>query len=151
MIGEYGALGLKIVATSASALEHESEMYLKAGCDDFVAKPFRAERIYAALQHFLDVEFEYEEPPAGASAPQSLDLGRIELPEPLVVRLVMAAELHSTTVLKQCLCEVEQTGPAGLRLAEHLRQFMASYDMETIQRIIAQIPVAAPVAQTPTP
>jgi signal transduction histidine kinase/CheY-like chemotaxis protein len=150
MIGDYGALGLKIIATSASALEHERETYMKAGCDDFVAKPFRAERIYAALQHFLDVEFEYEEPLPGASAPQSLDLGRIELPEALVVRLVMAAELHSTTVLKQCLCEVEQTGPSGLRLAEHLRQFMASYDMETIQRIIAQIPVAAPAAQTST-
>ena len=64
------------------------------------------------------------------------------------MRLMMAAELHSATVLKQCLREVEQTGPSGQRLAEHLRQFMASYDMETIQKIIAQIPVAAPAAQS---
>ena len=133
--------GLKVVATSDSALEHERETYLRAGCDEFVAKPFRAERIYAALRHLLGVGFEYETVPADAEAAPMLDLRRIALPEDLVVRLVMAAELHSATVLKNCLREVEQTGPSGQRLAEHLRGFMASYDMETIQKTVAQIPV----------
>jgi hypothetical protein len=54
---------------------------------------------------------------------------------------MMAAELHSATVLKTCLAEVELLGPAGQRLAAHLRQFLASYDMETIQKLLAQIPV----------
>jgi DNA-binding response OmpR family regulator len=130
------------VATSASALEHEREMYLQAGCDDFVAKPFRAERIYAALGHLLGAEFEYEAAPMDIESAPVLDLGRIVLPEELTVRLMMAAELHSATVLKNCLREVEQTGPAGERLAEHLRGFLASYDMETIQKIIAQLPAA---------
>ena len=65
----------------------------------------------------------------------------ISLPEDLAARLVMAAELHSATVLKSCLQEVEKTGPAGERLARHLRGFLASYDMKTIQRLVAQIPV----------
>ncbi len=143
LVRDYGELGLKVVATSASALEHEREMYLKAGCDDFVAKPFRAERIYAALKDLLDVEFEFESAPASQGAIPVLDLGRIALPEDLVVRMMMAAELHSATVLKSCLQEVEQTGSAGQRLAAHLREFMASYDMETIQKIVAQIPVTA--------
>ncbi len=138
IVSDYGQLGLKVVATSASALEHERAMYLETGCDDFVAKPFRAERIYAALQQHLGIAFEY---PASAGAAPLLDLGRIVLPEDLTLRLMMAAELHSTTVLKNCLREVEQTGPAGQRLAAHLREFMASYDMETIQKIVAQIPV----------
>ena len=70
-----GPPGLKIVATSASALEHEREEYLKAGCDDFVAKPFRAERIYDCLQHLLGVEFEYEAPAAepGSRRPSTSD------------------------------------------------------------------------------
>jgi len=59
----------------------------------------------------------------------------------------MAAELHSATVLKNCLREVEETGSAGRRLAAHLREFLASYDMATIQKIVAQIPVAS----TPAP
>jgi len=54
----------------------------------------------------------------------------------------MAAELHSATVLKQCLVELGEISPAGQRLAEHLRGFLASYDMETIQRVTAQLTVA---------
>ena len=52
--------GVKIVATSASALTHERDRVLKAGCDDFVAKPFRAERIYGCLHHLLGVDFDYK-------------------------------------------------------------------------------------------
>ena len=142
IVSDYGELGLKVVATSASALEHERAMYLQAGCDDFVAKPFRAERIYAALGNLLGVKFAYAAAPPASEAAPVLDLGSIVLSEDLTVRLMMAAELHSATVLKNCLREVEQTGAAGERLAEHLRGFLASYDMETIQKIVAQLPAA---------
>ena len=54
----------------------------------------------------------------------------------------MAAELHSATVLKVCLAEMEILGPAGERVAGHLRTFLASYDMKAIQHLVAQIPVA---------
>ncbi|WP_050028119.1 CHASE domain-containing protein [Verrucomicrobium sp. BvORR034] len=142
LVEEFGSMGLKIVATSASALAHEREAYLKTGCDDFVAKPFRAERIYGCMETLLEVKFEYEPLPNGMSSwEESVDLRQVSLPEELATRLTMAAELHSATVLKGCLVEMEQLGPAGERLAQHLREFLASYDMKTIQRIVAQIPV----------
>ena len=150
IVRDYGASGLKVVATSASALNHERERYLEAGCDDFVAKPFRAERIYGSLKQLLGVEFEYRESAGGADSAAVLDLGSISLPEDLVLRLVMAAELHSATVLKNCLREVEQTGPTGGRLAAHLREFLASYDMAMIQKIVAQLPIARE-ATSPAP
>jgi signal transduction histidine kinase/CheY-like chemotaxis protein len=142
IVRDYGSSGVKVVATSASALEHERERYLEAGCDDFVAKPFRSERIYGCLKNLCDVEFEYRALAPDAEAAPLLDLGRIALPEDLLVRLMMAAELHSATVVKSCLQEVEATGAEGRRLAAHLREFLASYDMDMIQKIIAQIPVA---------
>jgi signal transduction histidine kinase/CheY-like chemotaxis protein len=133
---------IKIVATSASALEHERERYLKVGCDDFVAKPFRAERMYRCLQNLLDVQFIFKSAPDDQSKPNiSFDLSQLALSEDLALSLSTAAELHSATVLKSCLQEVEQLGPSGVRLAQHLRQFLSSYDMKTIQRIVAQIPV----------
>lgn len=138
---EFGETGVKVVATSASALTHEKEQYLKAGCDDFVAKPFRAERIYACLLHLPAVEFVYKERPAADESGDTIDLRQITLPEDLASRLAVAAELHSATVLKSCLGEVEKLGPAGERLAQHLRGFLASYDMKSIQRLVAQIPV----------
>jgi len=141
ILEEFGAEGPKIVATSASVLEHERASYLQAGCHDFAAKPFRAEQIYACLGALLNVDFVYKDVSATSAGRDTIDLGEISLPEDLLSRMVMAAELHSTTVLKNCLKEVEQFGPNEHRLAEHLRGFLTSYDMETIQRIIAQIPV----------
>ncbi len=140
-IAEFLPAGLKIIATSASALDRDREECLMAGCDDFVAKPFRAERIYECLRHVAGVEFEYEAP-AECPASGTFDLGQITLPQELATRLTVAAELHSATVLKNCLADVENLGPAGAQLARHLRGFLASYDMKSIQRLIAQIPVA---------
>ena len=139
MVEEFNASGLKIIATSASALAQDREECLKVGCDDFVAKPFRAERIYQCL-HLLDgVSFIYQDVPSVSTG--AFDFGLLTLPQELATRLTMAAELHSATVLKSCLIDVEQLGEAGERLAHHLRGFLSSYDMKTIQRLVAQIPV----------
>ena len=107
-----------------------------------MAKPFRAERIYGCLKHLLGTEFLYKDEPSEAESGESVDLLQLTLPEELAARLTMAAELHSATVLKGCLVEMEQLGTAGHRLAQHLRTFLASYDMKTIQRVVAQIPVS---------
>ncbi len=142
LISEFAPAGLKIIATSASALAQDREECLKAGCDDFVAKPFRAERIYECLRHVPDIRFEYDTPEAEQFSDNTFDLGQITLPQELATRLTVAAELHSATVLKNCLTDVEELGPAGIRLSRHLREFLSSYDMKSIQRLIAQIPVA---------
>ena len=141
IIEELGVAAPRIVATSASALTHERERYVEAGCDDFVAKPFRTERIYGCLSKLPGVSFD-REPLTTSGDEQTLDLRQLTLPEDLAARLAMAAELHSATVLKSCLAEMEKLGPAGERVAGHLRTFLASYDMKTIQHIVAQIPVA---------
>jgi CheY-like chemotaxis protein len=129
----------KIVAISASAFEHEKALYLREGCDDFIAKPFRTEQIFASLSNLLDVTFTYR-PEAKSTADSPLiDLAGIPLPEDLVDRMVVAGELHSATVLKRCLEEMETLGPAEKRLAFHLRDFLSRCDMMAIQSIIAQI------------
>jgi CheY-like chemotaxis protein len=50
-----------IIALSASALEHERGDILAAGCDDFVAKPFRESLIFSKLREHLGVEYVYED------------------------------------------------------------------------------------------
>ncbi|MDP9291142.1 MAG: CHASE domain-containing protein [Verrucomicrobiota bacterium] len=142
----------KIVATSASAFEHDRKRCLRAGCDDFLPKPLLCERVYQSLETLLHVKFDYKlSTPNPAEPAAALDLAQVTLPEDLSLRLMMAAELHSTTVLKNCLTEVEALGIYGGRLAEHLRGFMQSYDMETILKVLTQIPVqqtAEALAQT---
>ena len=140
IINEFGSSELKVVATSASALVHEREQYLAAGCDDFMSKPFRVERLHQCLSHLLGVTFERHGKSA-AGLEETIDLRQITLPEDLAARLSMAAELHSATVLKSCLAEMEKLGPAPARAAVHLRSFLSCYDMKTIQQLVAQLHV----------
>ena len=73
-----GSPRIPIIALSASALEQERGEILASGCDDFVAKPYRASTIFAKLTEYLGVEYVYEDarpetprvqPPAAAEAP----------------------------------------------------------------------------------
>jgi CheY-like chemotaxis protein len=127
----------RIVAVSAAALEHEREAYLQCGCDDFIAKPFQLERICVSMEELLGVRFLRRQ----SITKPGLDLRHLLLPGPIVSKMVLAAELHSATALNACLKEVEILGTEETRLAEHLREFLASYDMESIQRILAQLPL----------
>ena len=52
-----------IIALSASALDHERDEILAAGCDEFVSKPFRTSTIFEKIREYLGVTYEYEEHP----------------------------------------------------------------------------------------
>ncbi len=129
----------KIVAHTASALARHRDEALTAGCIDFLAKPFRGERIYECLKTHLGTEFEYVTPMASAPQLASPDTLRVALPDELCARLNVAAELHSTTALKACLQELRQLGPDAEMLAEHIRYRMRSYDMDGILRLLVRV------------
>ena len=145
--GKLNGKAPKIIAISASAFEHEKALYLREGCDDFIAKPFRTEQIFASLANLLNVTFIYRPQNKSQTDFPLIDLAGIPLPENLVDRMVVAGELHSATVLKRCLKEMEDLGPAEKRLALHLRDFLSRCDMVAIQSIIAQIPVKVESSQ----
>jgi signal transduction histidine kinase/CheY-like chemotaxis protein/sensor domain CHASE-containing protein len=133
---------LKIVAMSASAFRHEQEAYLKAGCLEFVSKPFLPERIYRSLNTLLESDFIFrEEKPHDPANSEPPDLKELAIPEELVTRLTTAANTHSATTIRTCLNEIEQLGPKGVRLARYLLPFLSEYDMKTIQKLVLELPV----------
>ena len=141
---EFGGAAPKLIAHTASVLALHREEALAAGCADFIAKPFECEQIYACLERQLEIRFEREEPADETASEKPLE--RIALPEGMCARLMVAAELHSTTALKTCLQELRQLGPDAARLAEHLRRLLRSYDMDGIQRLLSQV-VLPPVVE----
>jgi len=94
----------------------------------------------------LGFRFERAEP-APEAAPAEEPLGRVELPEELCARLMVAAELHSATALKACLQELRQRDPEAQRLAGQIRQLMRSYDMDGIQHLLTQV-TASPASKS---
>jgi len=142
-----------LVAHTASVPSLHRTEALAAGCADFITKPFDDQQIYECLERLLGVRFERATPAAemaeGAGSP-----GHVQLPEELCARLMVAAELHSTTALKACLQELRQADPDTRRLADEIRRLMRSYDMDGIQSLITHWVHPAdskPVPNSPVP
>jgi signal transduction histidine kinase/CheY-like chemotaxis protein len=145
---EFGATAPRLVAHTAAALALHREDALAAGCVDFLTKPLECEQLYACLERQLGVEFQRAAPLPDELSPVP-PLERVTVPEELCARLMVAAELHSTTALKACLQELRELGPAPQRLADQIRLLMRSYDMDGIQRLLAQVTPPPPTENNP--
>ena len=128
----------KIIGHTASVLAFHRTDAMAAGCIDFITKPFEEQQIYQCLERWLGVRFDRAH--RGLELPKAeVPLGRIDLPEELCARLMVAAELHSTTALKAGLQELRLRGPEAAQLADQIRQLMRSYDMDGIQRLMSSV------------
>ena len=128
----------QVVYHTATLLDAAEREALRAGGRDLLSKPFRIEDLCACLQRVPGVVFDDAPEPA---EPPALDLAGLRLPGELAHRLAVAAELHSTTVLKACLDELRQLGGPAVPLADHLRHLLRSYDLVSISRLLADLPV----------
>ncbi|MEA5627213.1 PAS domain S-box protein [Nostoc sp. UHCC 0251] len=50
-----------IIALTANAFEEQREAMIKAGCDDYINKPFREEELLEKLSQYLQVQYIYQE------------------------------------------------------------------------------------------
>lgn len=131
---------LPVIAYTALAFEQDRQHCLDTGCQGFISKPVQAEELFSCLETVLGVSFERT---WDAVAPAKLNLNELILPPDLYHRLLAAAELHSTTLLKTGLLELEALGGDARHLAEILRHPMAAYDMNTIMHLLLQLPEVA--------
>jgi CheY-like chemotaxis protein len=129
-----------IVALTASAFEHERERVLAAGCDDFVAKPFREATIFEKLAEHLGVRFVYEGPEpraAGAEAagarPAASPDRLAALPGDLVGQLNDACVLSSPAAAERALDRIDEWDGA---LTRELRQMVKNYQFDEILDLI---------------
>jgi len=131
---------IKVVAISASALGHERREYREAGFVDFIAKPFRFERICACMQTHLPVEFDYVEAEEKETGERPApDWDGVELPADLLANLRRETRLNNVTNIEKHLQEMEQLGEAPQKLAAHLRRLKQRFDMESIRTLLGEL------------
>jgi|GEM_PF-1237096 len=134
---------LRIVAVSASVLDHERSAYLKEGFDDFVGKPFEEAQIAESLRSQLQVEL-IASPGEGVEATheaaQLPDLSTITLPTTLHAQLLKSAKLSRVTEIDESLREIESLGVKEKELADYLRIILRRYDTDGIVQILEAIP-----------
>ena len=132
--------GVKVVAISASALEHERREFLQAGFEDFIDKPFRFERLYECMATLLGVTYRYkEEVEEGVKVDADFDVSGYRLPQALHERIVNAAEVYSVTELDRYFDEVEKLGDEYGKFVAHLRGLRRQHDIEGILEVLKDV------------
>jgi CheY-like chemotaxis protein len=144
---EHGARTV-IIAITASAFRPDQQATRDAGCDDYLAKPFRVEAIYAKLARHLGVKFVYAEPPLATSASAAAELpsgeaplasqtladGLAQLPEPQREKLRQAVLAGK---LREAQAQVEQVRAAHGALAGQLDELLRGFHLQEILEALA--------------
>ena len=142
-IGErFGKGKVKLVAISASVLRHEQDGFLDAGFSEFISKPFRLAEVCQSMSRLLEVEFEYESD-SSTTAPiaASISFADLTVTEEILTRLKGAAEMYSTTEIRELFPQLETMNPNAKAAIEHLRAMTKVGDMEEIVRCLESMQV----------
>ncbi len=136
---------LKIVAVTALGLEEKRKTALDSGCDDFLTKPFRIEKLVGSIAKLLPIEFTFEEnKEVEAKAVSSLDISKVQISREILDLLKEAVELCSVTQIENLLKEVESIDGECLKVADKLREHLNNYDTEGMMEFINQFDKSHP-------
>ncbi|HJP29814.1 MAG TPA: ATP-binding protein [Candidatus Latescibacteria bacterium] len=139
LVNTHGRQAMKMIAVSASVLEHERQQFMREGFEAFIDKPLGFEQVCACLDQQLGVGFEFgqrqEAEPKGASRGWE----GLVLPPGVSDGLRRAARSHSITDLKEQIAALEtdtDLGDRGRMLVAHLRDLSRQFDLDGIVRLV---------------
>jgi signal transduction histidine kinase/CheY-like chemotaxis protein len=124
-----------IVMLTASVLTQDRERFIAAGCDRFIAKPFRFDVIFSTLAALLPEAFEVPDADRQQTAVEteiSEQPTRPAIPAALLNKLREAAEFQLITELQQGLDELAELGPGHAYYARQLQELARAYRMDEI-------------------
>jgi PAS domain S-box-containing protein len=140
-----------IIAVTASVLDEERDTILACGCDDFIAKPFNVEVIFAQLARHLGVRYVYAEEQSAAdsiqpASPQESGHAAIGRPlPPLEVHQLQGmspswrTELHNAAIRlnsELCLRLIQQIPVEQSALAQVLTQIVDDFQFDAIVELL---------------
>jgi CheY-like chemotaxis protein len=121
---------VKVIAISASAFEHNRAQCLAAGADDFLAKPFRREKLLHLLSTHLGLELTCSADGAAHSPPAE---NAMALREEVRVLLDLARRGDIEGLLER-VHHLEQSGAGDASFAARLRTLTENYQMKQLRQ-----------------
>ncbi len=129
-----------IIALTASAFDEERSLVLSAGCDDFVAKPFREQVIFDKMAQFLGVRYVYEEQPSSTLSLDQATQGNLTsealavMPSEWVNELYQAADSVDNEQILQLLSQLPDThANLGYAIADLVNNFRCDQIIDLIE------------------
>jgi signal transduction histidine kinase/CheY-like chemotaxis protein len=127
-----------IIAISASIFQQDRENSQDAGCNAFIAKPFRLEQLLACLQQYLPLEWiqtEISEETEDTSLAALKD-STVKLPPAHAEVLKHMAMQGNISGLLQCADQMEQDDPSLRGLALQVRRLARQFDDEAVLELV---------------
>jgi response regulator of citrate/malate metabolism len=112
-----------IIASSARVFEEDHQSSLKAGCNAFLPKPIKVERLFEYLQRYLSVEWIYEDVVSSTVSTAPLILPSQEIIENLF-ELAMSGDVRTIKEQVANLAEQDQKfEPFATKLNQFIKRF----------------------------
>jgi signal transduction histidine kinase/CheY-like chemotaxis protein len=131
--GRPGGERLKVIAMSASVLAFNRDEAFAAGCDDFLAKPFREADLLALLQRTLHLEWIEAAAPDPATTPPADDRPRAAPTLAELEALLAVAQRGEIAALRRRLEDA-----VGDPLVDELRELARTYRMDRIREVLTR-------------
>ena len=126
-----------IVALTASAFAEHRERFMACGCDEFLGKPFRAETLFAILEHQAGLRLIRAE----SAPPSSVPLSPAEVAVRLAARpAAWRADLRAAVALgdfDRITTLVDGCEEHDAALRHLLAQWAYDYDLEAFSRALS--------------
>jgi PAS domain S-box-containing protein len=131
---------IPVIAVSASAWAEVRESAKEAGCVDFLAKPVKAEVLFAKLQRYAGARFvsPTEDPPPGLAEIPAKIAASVATRE-LAAKIRDAATIGSVADLDALADQLSSGGADAAMLGRHISTLAAAFDYDALLRLAATL------------
>ena len=119
-----------VVALSASTFEQDRQTSIKAGCNDFLPKPVRADELFEKIRAHLGQEWVYELEPPTEGQSQSPEKSLVVPPPKELAFLFNLAKKGEIVAIRKEIARIEQLGDPFIPFAAELGRLAKGFNMK---------------------